>query len=147
MSWCGKRRLNDPDLQDGMVINLPAEMRIMENACVEINESGSTDWEYQTAKMASDPAPSPALKCALAEAVGQDPVDAVKSAETVYQILLPRALAEPSSEWKWRSQPTYCWVCNSHNTRLFGAPGYGVVHECLDCSDQFLSDGAIEWAS
>ena len=74
----------------------------MENACVEINESGSTDWEYQTAKMASDPAPSPALKCALAEALGQDPVDAVKSAEAVYQILLPRALAGPSGEWKWR---------------------------------------------
>lgn len=66
-------------------------------ACVKINESESTDWEYKAAKMASDPDAGPALKRALAEALEQDPVDAVKSAETVYQILLQRALAEPSS--------------------------------------------------
>ncbi len=107
---------------------------------------GHTSWEDRAARMSSDPAAGPALKRALAEALERDPVDAVKDAEALYQILLERALAHPVSEWKWRRHPTWCWACNSHNTRLVGAPGYGIVHECLDCGDQFLVDGAIQWA-
>ena len=120
---------------------------ITENALVEINGSGSIDWEDRAAKMASDSSVGPALKNALAEALEQDPIDAVKSAEAVYQILLQRALAQQNGEWKWRSQPTQCWVCNSYNTRMVGAPGYGIVHECLECSDQFLLEGAIQWVA
>ena len=117
----------------------------MDSTLVEIECSESMDWEDRAAKIASDPAAGTALKRALAEALEQDPVDAVKNAETVYQILLQRALTQSSGEWKWRSQPTCCWVCNSYNTRLVGAPGYGIVHECLNCSDQFLLDGLIQW--
>lgn len=120
-------------------------IQIMENIVVEIDGFGSMDWQDRAAKIASDPAAEPTLKRALAGWLEEDPLDAVKNAETVYQILLQRALAQPNGEWKWRSKPTFCWVCNSHNTRLVGAPGYGIVHECLDCSDQFLLDGAIQW--
>ena len=118
----------------------------MITASLDQETRGHTDWEHRAARMSSDPAAGPLLKTALAEALEQDPVEAVKDAETLYQILLERALAQPSSEWKWRRQPTWCWACNSHNTRLVGAPGYGIVHDCLDCGDQFLLDGNIEWA-
>ena len=118
----------------------------MVNACIEIDGPASTSWEDKAARVSSDPNASPALKKVLAEALEQDPASAVKDAETFYQIMLERAFAQPSGEWKWRTQPTWCWVCNSHNTRLVGAPGYGIVHECLDCGDQFLIDGAIQWA-
>jgi hypothetical protein len=117
----------------------------MENACMEIDNPESANWEDKAASMASDPNASPVLKSALAEALEQDPVDAVKNAEILYQILLQRALDQPATEWKWRSQPTYCWVCNSHNTRLVASPGYGIVHECLNCNDNFLLEGAIQW--
>ena len=120
---------------------------MMLNAYLEIDEQVSMDWESRAAKMSSDPTAPPALKRALAEALEQDPASAVKDAETLYQIMLERALAQPCVKWKWRSQPTWCWVCNSHNTRLVGATGYGIVHECLDCGDQFLLDGAIQWAA
>ena len=122
-------------------------MGMMVNTCVEIDGPESMDWEDRAAKVSSDPNARPALKRALVEALERDPVAAVIDAETFYQIMLGRALAQPSSEWKWRRQPTWCWVCNSHNTRLVGAPGYGIVHECLDCGDQFLVDGAIQWAA
>ena len=117
----------------------------MVNATIEIDGPALMDWEDRAALVSSDPAASAALKRALAEALEQDPLDAAKDAETFYQILLERALAQPSSEWKWRKQPTWCWVCNSHNTRLVGAPGYGIVHDCLDCGDQFLLEGTIQW--
>ena len=119
----------------------------MENTLVEIIGLESRDWEDKAAKMASDSSIGSAQKIALAEALEQDPIAAVKSAEAIYQILLQRALTQPKGEWKWRSQPTQCWACNSYNTRLVGAPGYGIVHECLDCSDQFLLEGAIQWAA
>ncbi len=122
------------------------EMGILVNASVEIEGPASTDWEDQAARVASDPCTHPTLKRALADALEQDPAAAVKDAETVYRIMLDRALAQPSREWKWRTQPTWCWVCNSHNTRLMGTAGHGIVHECLDCGDQFLVDGAIQWA-
>ena len=105
------------------------------------------DWEAKAARASSDPAANPALKRALAEALEQNPVEAIKYAEVFYQILLERALAQPSAERKWRKHPTWCWACNSHNTRLVGAAGYGIVHDCLDCGDQFLLEGAIEWAA
>lgn len=117
----------------------------MENICVEIDGSGITNWECKAAEMASDPDASPALKIALSEALEQDPVDAVKNAESVYQILLQRALAQANGEWKGVGQSTCCWVCNSYNTRLVVSPGYGVVHECLDCSDRFPQDGPVQW--
>ena len=119
---------------------------MMVNACLEIDGPVSMDWEDRAAEVSSDPNARPALKKALVEALELDPVAAVKDAETFYQIMLDRALAQPTNEWKWRTQPTWCWVCNSHNTRLVGAPGYGIVHECLECGDQFLIDGAIQWA-
>ena len=118
----------------------------MVNASVEIEGAETPDWEHRAASVWSDPDAHPALKKVLADALEQEPAAAVKDAETFYQIMLERALAQPSSKWKWRSQPTLCWVCNSHNTRLVGAAGYGIVHECLDCGDQFLVDGAIQWA-
>ena len=120
---------------------------MMVNACVEIEGPASTDWEARATMVSSDPDARPALKRALSEALEQDPASAVKDAAIIYQIILGRALAQPSAEWKWRSQPTWCWVCNSHNTRLVGTPGYGIVHECLDCGDQFLVDGAIQWTA
>ena len=129
------------------MLTLAKGMRIMENACVANDGSGIANWESKAAEMACDPDASPALKSALAEALKQDPVDSVNKAGSVYQILLQRALAQPNGGWKGIDRATSCWVCNSHNTRLVVAPGYGVVHECLDCSDRFLSDGAIEWAS
>ena len=119
-------------------------MRVMENICAEIDGSLIANWEWKAAKMASDPDASPALKSALAEALEQDPVDAAKNAESVYQILLQRALAQANGEWKGVSRST-CWVCNSYNTRLVFSPGYGVVHECLDCSDRFPQDGPVQW--
>jgi hypothetical protein len=122
-------------------------MQIMVNASVEIDSPALTEWEDQAARMSSDPAAGPALKKTLAEALEQDPVDAIKDAQALYQILLERAFAQPSSGWKWRRHPTWCWVCNSHNTQLIGAPGYGIVHDCLDCGDQFLLDGTIQWAA
>ena len=124
---------------------LPMEMGTMVNLCVEIDGPVVTDWETRAARMSSDPIVGPGLNGALAEALNQDPASAVKNAETFYQLMLERAMAQPNREWKWRTQPTWCWVCNSHNTRLVGAPGYGIVHECLDCSDQFLLDGTIQW--
>ena len=120
-------------------------MGMMVNTCVDIDGLESMDWQDRAAQVSSDPTAHPALKIALVDALDQDPVAAVKDAETFYQIMLERALAQPNNEWKWRTQPTWCWVCNSHNTRLVGAPGYGIVHECLDCGDQFLLDGAIQW--
>jgi hypothetical protein len=78
----------------------------MGNICVDIDDSEIAKWECKAAKMASDPDAIPALKNALTEALEQDPVDAVKSAEAIYQILLQYALAHPAGEWKWRSQPT-----------------------------------------
>ena len=129
------------------MLTLAMELGIMMKSCVVIEGPEPIDWDSRATKVSSDPHVHPALKRALAEALKQDPASAVKDAETFYQIMLERALAEPSAEWKWRSQPTWCWVCNSHNTRLVGAPGYGIVHECLDCGDQFLVDGAIEWAA
>ena len=132
-------------LPDKSVLTLARGMRIMENACVANDGSGIANWECQAAKIASDPDASPAPKSALAEALKQDPVDAVNKAESVYQILLQRALAQPNGEWKGINRSTSCWVCNSHNTRLVVAPGYGVVHECLDCRDRFPHDGPIQW--
>lgn len=117
------------------------------DATGEINGPELTDWETRAASFSSDPDAHPALKRALVEALEQDPASAVKDAETFYQIMLERALAQPSAEWKWRSQPTWCWVCNSYNTRLVGEPGYGIVHEYLDCGDQFLLDGTIQWTN
>ena len=122
------------------------EMGNIVDATVEINGPELTDWETRAASFSSGPDAGPSLKRALAEAMEQDPLAAVMVVETFYQIMLERALAQPSSEWKWRSQPTWCWVCNSHNTMLVGAAGYGIVHECLDCGDQFLVEGAIQWA-
>ena len=83
----------------------------MVNASVEVVSPALSDWEDMAARMSSDPTASSALKRALAEALEQDPADAVKDAETLYQILLERALTKPSGEWKWRTQPTWCWVC------------------------------------
>ena len=117
----------------------------MVNVSVEIDGPVSMDWQDRAAMISSDPATGPALKSALLEALEQNPVDAVKDAETLYQILLERAFAQTSNGWRWRTHPTWCWACNSHNTRLFGAPGYGIVHDCLDCGDQFLLDGTIQW--
>ena len=114
-------------------------------ASIDIDDPALMGWEDRVAKVSSDPVASTALKRALVEALERDPADAIKDAETFYQIMLERAVAQPSKEWKWRRQPTWCWACNSHNTRLFGAPGYGIVHDCLDCGDQFLLDGAIQW--
>ena len=119
----------------------------MVNTSVEFEGVALADWENRAARVSSGPDAHPVLKRALVEALEQDPASAVKDAETFYQIMLERALAQPSAEWKWRSQPTWCWVCNSYNTRLVGEPGYGIVHECLDCGDQFLLDGRIQWAN
>ena len=110
----------------------------MVNTSVEFEGVDLADWEHRAARVSSDPDAHPALKRALVEALEQDPASAVKDAETFYQIMLERALAQPSAEWRWRSQPTWCWVCNSHNTGLVGAAEWGIVHECLDCGDQFL---------
>ena len=117
----------------------------MVNTWVEIEDPESMGWEDRAARVSSDPNVRPGLKRALVEALEQEPSAAVQDAEALYRILLERALAQPRGEWKWRTQRTWCWVCNSHNTRLVGAPGYGIVHECLDCGDQFLLDGAIQW--
>ena len=43
------------------------------------------------------------------------------------------------------SPSTNCWVCNSENSRLVVGPGYGVVRECLDCSNRVPNGGAIQW--
>ena len=129
------------------MLTLAMKLGIMMKSCVENEGPEPIDWESRAAKVSSDSHAHPARKRALAEALKQDPACAAKDAETFDQIMLERALAEPSAEWKWRSQPTWCWVCHSHNTRLVGAPGYGIVHECLDCGDQFLLDGAIQWAA
>ena len=118
----------------------------MVNANVEIDSPSALDWEAEVSRVSSGSGVSTSLKRALSDALEQDPASAVKDAAIIYQIMLGRALAQPSAEWRWRSQPTWCWVCNSHNTRLVGTPGYGIVHECLDCGDQFLIDGAIQWA-
>jgi len=134
-------------LSGGRVLKLAREMKFMVNATIEIDSPALMDWEGRAARVSSDPAASSALKRALSVALEQDPADAIKDAETFYQILLERALAQPGSKWKWRKHPTWCWVCNSHNTRLVGAPGYGIVHECLDCGDHFLLDGAIQWGA
>ncbi len=112
----------------------------MVNTSVEFEGVDLADWEHRAARVSSDPDAHPALKRALVEALEQDPASAVKDAETFYQIMLERALAH-------RSQPIWCWVCNSYNTRLVGEPGYGIVHECLDCGDQFLLDATIQWAN
>ena len=117
----------------------------MENSCVEISGSKQATWECQAAKLSSDPAAGPGFKRALAEALEQDPVDAVNDAGAVYQILLRRALAQPSGEREGDSPSTRCWVCNSFNSRLVVASGYGVVHECLDCSDRFPQNGPVQW--
>ena len=117
----------------------------MLDASVEIDGPDLSNWEDRAAKLSSDPNARPALKRALAEALNLDPATAVKDAGAFYQIMLERALAQPRGEWKWRTQPTWCWVCSSHNTRLAGATGYGIVHECLDCGDQFLLEGTIQW--
>lgn len=101
------------------------------------------NWEDKAAVVSSDPDAGPVLLRVLAEALERAPEDA----EIVYEILLERALAQANREWKWRQHPTWCWVCNSHNTRLVGQPGYGIVHDCLDCGDQFLVDGNIQWAA
>ncbi len=116
----------------------------MANATM-IDEPDLLDWDERAIAVSSDPDASPALIRVLAEALEQSPEDAVKDAEIVYQILLERALAETNKEWKWRKHPTCCWVCDSHNTRLVSAPGYGIVHDCLDCGDQFLVDSTIQW--
>ena len=125
----------------------------MTNLMIEIDDHtplasrASMDWEEKAALVSSDPNASPSLLRVLAEALDRAPEDAVKDAEIVYEILLGRALEQTSKEWKWRKHPTCCWVCNSHNTRLVGKPGYGIVHDCLDCGDQFLVDGPIQWAA
>ena len=117
----------------------------MVNALIEKDWPALLDWNARAALLSSDPAVGPALKRALAESLEKEPLDAVREAETFYQILLERALAQPSREWKWRTHGTWCWACNSHNTRLVGAPGYGIVHDCLDCGDRFLLAGTIQW--
>ena len=114
---------------------------------MEMDSPAVIDWADRAAIMSSDPTTGVALKCALAEAMEQDPAAAVRDAAALYQILLERALAQPSSEAKWRRHPTWCWVCNSHNTRLLGASGQGIVHHCMDCGDQFLLDGTIQWGA
>jgi len=111
------------------------ESGAMMNATIEIESLETVDWKDKADEVSSDPQVNPALKRALADAIERDPASAVKDAETVYQIMLERALAQPAGEWKWRSQPTWCWVCNSHSAMLVGAAGYGIVHECLDCGD------------
>jgi translation initiation factor 2 beta subunit (eIF-2beta)/eIF-5 len=115
------------------------------DAAEESRSHKSTDWESLAASMESDPAVGPEFKNALAEALEQDPASAVRDAESFYRIMLERATVPSNSEWKWRKQPTLCWVCSSFNTRLVGATGYGIVHECLDCGDQFLLDSTIQW--
>lgn len=117
----------------------------MENTSSEIDRQELTDWEERITSMASDPATNPAIRRVLLDALERDPVEAVRDAETVYQVLLQRAISQSSGEWNWRSQAAWCWVCNSHNTRLVGAPGYGIVHECLDCAGKL--DGAIQWVA
>ncbi len=71
----------------------------MGNICVHVDGSEIANWECKAAKMASDPDASPALKNALVAALEQDPVDAVNNAESVYRILLQRALAQPNGVW------------------------------------------------
>ncbi len=122
----------------------------MTNATAEKYDSVLTDWETEgwkdrVAQVSSDPESSPSIIRILTEALEQAPADAIKDAEIVYRILLERACVETDSEWKWRSHTIWCWACNSHNTRLVGAPEYGIVHDCLDCGDQFLVDGTIQW--
>jgi len=120
----------------------------MTSLTIEIDDtasSASIDWEDRAIVVSSDPDSSPALLRVLAEALERAPEDAIKDAEIVYEILLGRALAQTSRGWKWRKHPTCCWVCSSHNTRLVGKPGYGIVHECLECGDQFLLEGTIQW--
>ena len=78
----------------------------MVTAIVEINVA---DWEDEVARVTSDPDVHTSLKKALSESLDRDPASAVKDAAIIYQIMLGRALAQPSSVWKWRSQPTWCW--------------------------------------
>ena len=54
----------------------------MVNASIEIDDPSLMDWEDRAAVVASDSTANPALKRALAEALEQDPADAVKDAET-----------------------------------------------------------------
>ena len=119
----------------------------MVSALLEIEMHVQTEWEDRADRISSDPNAGPALKSALAEVLKEEPADALRDAEALYRIMLERAFAQPATEWKWRKHPTWCWACNSHNTRLVGAPGYGIVHDCLDCGDQFLLDGEIQWAA
>ncbi len=79
------------------------EMGILVNASVEIEGPASADWEDKAARVTSDPCAHSTLKKALADALDKDPAAAVKDAETVYRIMLERALAQPSREWKWRT--------------------------------------------
>ena len=133
--------------QDGTILESTMETGIIEDTCIDSDGHGLADWEEEAIRITSDPATNPAIKRALVDALERDPLDAVRDADTIYQILLQRALAQSGGEWKWRSQPPWCWVCNPHNTRLVDAPGYGIVHECMDCSDQFSLDGAIQWVA
>ena len=84
-----------------------SETVIMVNASIKIEGTATTDWVDKAAKVTSDPCAHPTLKRALADALDQDPAAAVKDAETVYRIMLERALAQPSREWRWRTQPTW----------------------------------------
>ena len=96
--------------QDQTVSDSTKETEIIEGTCIDIDRQGLADWEERLTKLTSDPCTKLAIKRALVDALEQDPIEAVKDAETVYQILLQRALSQAKGEWKWRSQPTWCWV-------------------------------------
>ena len=73
-----------------------SETVILVNASIKIEGPASTDWVEKAARVTSDPCTHPTLKKALEDALEQDPAAAVKDAETVYRIMLERALAQPS---------------------------------------------------
>ena len=119
-----------------------ANTEIGDSIQVENHDPEYLDWADQAGRIMSDPNVGQGFKYALTAALDQDPMNAANDAEAVYRIVLERAVTLLGSEMNWRRPHTRCWKCKSDNSKLVREPGYGVVHECMDCGDQ---GGRIQW--
>ena len=109
---------------------------------IEDHDPEYLDWADKAGRIMSNPDVGQGFKNAFTEALDQDPINAANDAEAVYRIVLERAMTLLNSEMNWRRPHTRCWKCKSDNSKLVREPGYGVVHECMDCGDQ---GGRIQW--
>ncbi len=66
--------------------------------------------------------------------------------EAQEQNLADAAAGNAFSEYTTDGRISSCWVCTSENTRMVYSRGYGIVHECNDCSDRFPDAGVIQWS-